>query len=111
VRELSQCLATAAVLAGGAPIDAAHLPRAVVDPRGGQTCPRGPSAAPGDIPGDWPLPAGVRKPQDEALRHELVAQLTANRGNVSLAADALGKARSQVQRWLRRFEIDPASFR
>jgi hypothetical protein len=33
------------------------------------------------------------------------------RGNVSAVARAMGKARMQVQRWLKRFNINPQSFR
>ena len=32
-------------------------------------------------------------------------------GNVTAVARAMGKARTQVQRWLRRYRLDPLSFR
>jgi transposase-like protein len=48
--------------------------------------------------------------RDRKLRDELVQLLRENGGNVTAVARAMGKARTQVQRWLRRFEIDPGSF-
>jgi DNA-binding NtrC family response regulator len=45
-----------------------------------------------------------------ARREQLAAALQAHRGNVSAAARALGKARSQVQRWIRDYQLDPAQF-
>jgi len=44
-------------------------------------------------------------------RQELEELLTANGGNVSAVARVLGKDRVQIQRWLRRFELDPRAFR
>lgn len=87
VRELDKCLASALALTGGGTIDLEHLPLAV-------------RAAPS------PAPAA-----DQRQREELIAQLRAHRGNVTAVARAMGKARSQVQRWLRRFRLDPLSFR
>ncbi len=46
-----------------------------------------------------------------AVRSELIALLRRHGGNVTAVARAMGKARTQVQRWLRRFGIDPLSFR
>jgi transposase-like protein len=40
-----------------------------------------------------------------------VAALRAHRGNVSAVARALGKARSQVQRWIREYRLDSAQYR
>jgi transcriptional regulator with GAF, ATPase, and Fis domain len=48
---------------------------------------------------------------DRALRRSLIQALDANDGNVSETARALGKARTQVNRWLDRFGVDPDSFR
>ncbi|HWB79088.1 MAG TPA: helix-turn-helix domain-containing protein, partial [Nannocystaceae bacterium] len=47
----------------------------------------------------------------EQRREQLVALLRTHRGNVSAVARALDKARSQVQRWLHAFDLDPDSFR
>jgi transposase-like protein len=37
--------------------------------------------------------------------------LTLHRGNVSEVARALGKARMQIQRWMKRWQIDASTFR
>lgn len=87
VRELEKCLSAAAVLARGGKIELEHFPPAVVESR---------APAP---------PAG-----DDRSR-ELANLLREHDGNVSAVARALGKARTQVQRWLRRYRLDPGSFR
>jgi len=56
----------------------------------------------------------LRKPLSEEhmnLRAELVHQLHLHNGNISGVAKALGKARMQVHRWMKRWKIDAASFR
>ena len=86
-------------------------PRASVLAEEGLTCsptspPRSPSAL-----------AVRRRPrtshdaEDEELRRELLVRMTEARGNMSEVARAMGKARQQVQRWVRRFGIDPEAFR
>lgn len=92
VRELEKCLASALVLARDGRIELEHLPEGV------RTPPKQPSS-----------PEPVRE-QDQRLREELMKQLRENGGNVTAVARSMGKARTQVQRWLRRFEIDPGSF-
>src|SRR6266478_2099227 len=92
VRELEKCLASALVLAQDGRIELEHLPEVV------RTPPKQPSS-----------PEPVRE-QDQHLREELMKQLRENGGNVTAVARSMGKARTQVQRWLRRFEIDPGSF-
>jgi DNA-binding NtrC family response regulator len=92
VRELEKCLASALVLAQHDRVEPQHLPESV------RTAPRQPAAPP-------PM-----REQDRRLREELIQLLRENGGNVTAVARAMGKARTQVQRWLRRFEIDPGSF-
>jgi transcriptional regulator with AAA-type ATPase domain len=48
---------------------------------------------------------------DARRKSELVQYMTEYSGNVTRAALAMGKARTQVQRWLRRFGIDPRAYR
>jgi transcriptional regulator of acetoin/glycerol metabolism len=65
---------------------------------------------------DAASPSSVNVPasgdeRDEALRRELLLRLAETRGNMSEVARAMGKARQQVQRWVRRFGIDPDAFR
>ena len=56
---------------------------------------------------------GLDRGPDAARREELIAllRLIGIRGNVTAVARSLGKARTQVQRWLRRLRLDPVSFR
>lgn len=44
-------------------------------------------------------------------RKELVALLEQHHGNVTQVANAMGKARMQVQRWLKQLQLDPQTFR
>jgi transcriptional regulator with AAA-type ATPase domain len=88
VRELEKCLATAVALCKDVAIDLEHLPASV------RASPASPSTS-----------------ADLRLREDLVAQLRVHHGNVTAMARAMGKARAQVQRWLRRFRLDPGSFR
>jgi transcriptional regulator of acetoin/glycerol metabolism len=92
IRELRQCLAAAAVLAESRTIEAAHLPETWLRR----------DTAPAAVGGTTP---------DQDLQRELLARLTEQRGNITQVARAMGKARVQVQRWLKRFDIDPAKFR
>jgi transposase-like protein len=40
-----------------------------------------------------------------------VALLGEHGGNLSATARSMGKARVQIRRWLRRYQIDPLQFR
>src|SRR4029077_12045268 len=92
-RELHRVLDVAATLAGDAPIDPIHLPASVVH-----------------SPAEPPVPP--RSDESVArIRRRLVWALTRSKGNVCEAARELGKARTQVQRWLKRFGIDARAFR
>ncbi len=53
--------------------------------------------------------AGQR--DDDALRGQLAALLDEHQGNVSAIARAMGKARVQVQRWMKRYGLDRRSYR
>jgi transcriptional regulator of acetoin/glycerol metabolism len=94
VRQLEKCLAAAHALAGGGAITLDHLPADL----------RGPSAVSAASVARAPDP-------DAAQRDALVSLLREHRGNVSAVARALGKARMQVQRWLKRYSLDPEAFR
>jgi transcriptional regulator of acetoin/glycerol metabolism len=102
IRELAQCLAAALVLCEDGVIQLAHLPDSV-------------RRAAGTLP---PISAPVQRIsepalslEDQAILASLTAALQETEGNVSETARRLGKARQQVQRWLRRFSIDPTRFR
>ncbi|HEX7671980.1 MAG TPA: sigma 54-interacting transcriptional regulator, partial [Polyangiaceae bacterium] len=99
IRELENWLRTALALAGSMPIRPEHLP----DP-----------VDLGDDPDeDQPEPLTRRALTAEEERHkdEIVTLLREHEGNVSAVARAAGKARNQVQRWLKRYSLDPNEFR
>lgn len=95
VRELVHELERAVVISDGGVIQKSHL-----FPSADTEAPS-PSAA----------PSAALSPEDAALRDELVRHLGAHAGNVADVARAMGKARMQIHRWLKRFDIDPGVFR
>jgi transcriptional regulator with AAA-type ATPase domain len=100
IREFEQTLRRAITLSGGQPISTAHLPETITDPAA--------ATGPGNTRSPSGRPAGM---SDAELRSELVEQLKKHRGNVAAVANAMGKARTQIVRWLQRFDIDPAPYR
>ncbi len=97
VRELEQCIAAASVLAGGGPIALGHLPERISRPAG-----RAPAIA------------GLRprlSAEDLRRREELARLLREHEGNVAAVARVLGKARMQVHRWVKRFDLSLADYR
>jgi transcriptional regulator with GAF, ATPase, and Fis domain len=90
IRELDQAIARALVRrAAGQPIEAQHL---LLSP-----------VSDGD--------QGILNDRHGVLRGELIALLRTHEGNVTAVARAMGKARMQIQRWLKRFDLDPGTFR
>jgi DNA-binding NtrC family response regulator len=89
VRELVRAVERAAALAAGGEIGAAHLPEEIASAK---------FTAPAVAPAD-------------ARRDELVALLEKHHGNVSKVAADLGRVRQQVQRWLKRYGLDPERYR
>jgi DNA-binding NtrC family response regulator len=87
VRELDKVLGSALALAAGGPIRREHLPQSV---------------EPGRV--------AVRD-EAEMTGERLVELLREHAGNLAAVARAVGKGRTQVQRWLARFGVDPESFR
>jgi transcriptional regulator with PAS, ATPase and Fis domain len=94
VRELDQCLRATSVLAEKGFVTIGDLPEAI--------------AAAREVASDDDAEA---RASDEELRRELCLRMAEARGNVTEAARAMGKARQQVQRWIRRFGIAPEAFR
>jgi len=95
-RELEKVLGAALALAAGGEIGLEHLP----------------AWARGEASGDEP--AGAAKEaagEGEPLREELVRLFREHKGNVSAVARVMGKARMQVQRWMKRYGIDPEAFK
>jgi len=104
VRELEKALETAWVLAEDGRIEARHLPDAVRNPQPIERAPRRASSMGTSSP--KPLSA-----EDEAQKVELLALLETHGGNLSAVSRATGKARMQIHRWLKRFDIDPSKYR
>ena len=98
VRELEQALATAIVLSGASTIATSHLPDAVRTGR-----------APGSSSNSGKV--AILSDIDIKVRDDLVAALRDHHGNVSAVARALDKDRKQIQRWLKRFNLDTESYR
>jgi sigma-54 dependent transcriptional regulator, acetoin dehydrogenase operon transcriptional activator AcoR len=98
VRELEGCLSIAAALAGRSLIGLEHLTEAV----------RGERQASAETTADTAPPLS---PEDQEKRDQLMELLRQHRGNISAVARAAGKARVQIHRWLRRYRLDPRSFR
>lgn len=89
-RELAKALHVAIAVAQGGEITAEHLPNWVRD-----------EAA--DAPDD-------KGDDADPLRDDLVRHFREQKGNVSAVARVMGKARVQVQRWMKRFKIDPQDY-
>jgi len=92
VRELHRTLSVAVALAEGAAVGVEHLPEAVAQ---AARRPLGSKAAMAPV----------------ALRTLLVDSLTRHQGNVSKVARELGKAPTQIRRWMARFQLVAATFR
>jgi transcriptional regulator with GAF, ATPase, and Fis domain len=109
IRELEKCLSAAVVLARGGTVEARHFPPLVQtalqvpkEKRAGET-------SAGDAAPD--VEDGKLSEGDQRRREEILELLREHGGNVTAVARALGKARFQVQRWLKRYRIDSKSFR
>jgi transcriptional regulator of acetoin/glycerol metabolism len=63
-----------------------------------------------DLPDAVNVPSAAPK-TDSTRRAELIDLLQRHHGNVSAVAKEFGKARMQVQRWMKQFKLDPAVFR
>ncbi|TKC96378.1 AAA family ATPase [Polyangium fumosum] len=101
IRELSQVLGVAAVLADGPLIERAHLVERSL----------GPLAPPSEESVVAPEPEEERETAPDALRGRIVALLEKHRGNVSGVARDMGKSRVQIHRWIQRFSIDADAYR
>jgi transcriptional regulator with GAF, ATPase, and Fis domain len=95
VRELEKCLTTALALAEGGPIRSEHLPETLRAP----------------APSSPPLRALEVVAIGEPRRERLTRLMREHEGNVAAVARVLGKARTQVHRWLDRYQLDPDDFR
>jgi sigma-54 dependent transcriptional regulator, acetoin dehydrogenase operon transcriptional activator AcoR len=94
VRELERALEVALVLARDGPVELEHLPEPLRAPR---------------APADRAPATAVAFQQDR--REHLTHLLREHAGNVSAVARLLGKTRAQIHRWIKRYQLDPRSFR
>jgi DNA-binding NtrC family response regulator len=90
IRELARVIERAVALAGGGEITPAHLPDEIAQ-------------------ATWPARTAADAGDDR--RAELVRLLEKHRGNVSKIAAEMGRVRQQVQRWLKRYGLDPERYR
>jgi DNA-binding NtrC family response regulator len=90
IRELHQAMASALALLTDDLIDTRHLPMEIFS---------------------RPSVAAAPPDPDDALRDQLVALLHQHHGNVTAVARVMGKAPTQVHRWMRRLSIDPDAYR
>lgn len=98
IRELEQALASALAITTGDVIELEHLPETIRIPRQ----PRPAASTPDDTNLD---------PEDRELRERLLALFVEHDGNVAHVADALGKQRQQIYKWVKRLAIDLSVFR
>ena len=58
-----------------------------------------------------PTPPPVLDDDDRALRARLIELFTQHEGNVVAVAEAMGKRRAQIYKWIKRLAIDVDGFR
>lgn len=98
IRELRQDLIAAAVLARGDRIELSHVHKSL-------------ARATSSLEPVAEAESEFDDPSERELREQLKAELLVCDGNLSEVARRMGKARTQVQRWMRRFELDRSRFR
>ncbi|MFO0723010.1 MAG: sigma 54-interacting transcriptional regulator [Myxococcota bacterium] len=119
VRELEKALEAAVAMAEDGRIEAKHLPeslRYAPGRSGSRPALRHstPTGTPRTLPAVDARPAAPPRPlssAEEQQKAELLALLEAHGGNLSAVSRATGKARMQLHRWLKRFQIDPSKYR
>ena len=110
IRELERCVQSALVLAGGEPVDVQHLPPAVRRGGGGEPVEKAPELR--DLVAAEPsAPPRALTPEDARHRDELITLLREHHGNIAAVARVMGKARMQVHRWVKRYDLRLSDFR
>jgi transcriptional regulator with GAF, ATPase, and Fis domain len=100
IRELSRTIDISSVLAGDGELKHEHLPEYLRDVPV-IAAPRAASASEGS-----PVETG-----DVGRRERLIALLKRHEGNISAVARDMDKARNQIQRWIKRYDIDVSMYR
>ncbi|HEY2029369.1 MAG TPA: sigma 54-interacting transcriptional regulator [Myxococcales bacterium] len=93
VRELEKALAVAVTLSEQGRIDVAHLPPGM--PAKSETTP----------------PPKTLSPHADERREQLIELLRLHKGNIAEVARAVGKARMQIHRWMKRYGLNAADYR
>jgi len=93
VRELEKALAVAVTLSEQGRIDIGHLPPGM---------PAKSEAAP---------PPQTLSAHADERREQLIELLRTHKGNIAEVGRAVGKARMQIHRWMKRYGLDPTDFR
>jgi DNA-binding NtrC family response regulator len=109
IRELERCLGAALVLAGDEPIDLAHLSSGIRMQLGPGRVVARETAAP-DLAGAEPRARPFTE-EDHKRKRMLIGLLARHDGNITAVSNATGKARMQIHRWIRRYQIDHHIFR
>ena len=98
IRELAQRIERARVASKGQPMTNVHLGLNAATLVRASGSPASPSAK-------------ALSAADAKLKRELLASLELHNGNLAGVARSMGKARMQIQRWIKRFNIDTGTFR
>lgn len=96
VRELEAVAQQVRLLAGEGPVERSHLPPAVRE---------------GPAPSPEPDEPNLGNEGEVPSREDLADLLRRHDGNVASVGRELGRHRQQVYRWLKRYQMDPSSFR
>jgi DNA-binding NtrC family response regulator len=71
-----------------------------------------PPSRPGTETGEVPIKSDRELTREElSLKEQLTGELARTKGNVSEVARVMGKTRMQIHRWMKRFGLEPESFR
>ena len=125
IRELARALEMASILAGDSEIAFEHLPEYIrmMPQAAAESASAGSNRAASDsaafdraasdpaASGAFPADRGSGDESDMARREQLLALLRKHEGNVSAVARDMGKARNQIQRWIKRYDIDTSTYR
>ncbi len=113
VRELEACIKRSIALSNGTLIDVEQLPDPVREAMSDYGDPLAPGARPGDAPPPDARQAAASAPARSVVptEAELRALLARHRGNVAAVGRELGKARMQIHRWMKRFDIEVDDYR
>ncbi len=100
IRQLEQVLCSSAALAGTEPISVVNIEQTGILPE----------VAIKDDSGVMPS-SDTYPPVTNPLRQQLIECLTKHQGNISAVARDMGKARVQIRRWCKKFDLDIARYK